>query len=318
MDDRLLEQTPRGTALYPVQLYTTANSCGQIFVPYHWHREIELIFILQGELALTVDEEKFVGTAGDIFWIAQEALHGMSAGDAPIRYYALVFPMEFLSFELFDYAQSCYLNPLCRKEKRFPTQISRGGTHYGQAWRELLAIAALDGERAPGYQLAVKASLFKFISLLVQDGLLQAENETGKGPSDGRLEDLKAILTYIQQHYSENLSLSDISGVFHLSPKYFSRYFRKNLDRSFVEYLNGFRMERAADFLLNTDLPVGEIAMTVGFDNFSYFIRRFKNVHGCTPSRYRKQVEPSAMRRHAAAYGSRKNGGAPGAIGGKG
>ena len=307
MDDRLLEQTPRGTVLYPVQLYRMADSRERIFVPYHWHREIELIFILQGELSLTVNEEKFIGTAGDIFWIAQESLHGMSTGDGTTRYHALVFPMEFLNFELFDYVQSHYLNPLCRKEKRFPTQIPRTGAHYGQAWRELMVIAELDEERAPGYQLAVKASLFKFVSLLVQDGLLQADGGAGKDPSEERMENLKAILTYIRQHYSENLSLSDISRAFHLSPKYFSRYFRKNLDRSFVEYLNGFRMERAADLLLNTDLPVGEIAMTVGFDNFSYFIRQFKNVHGCTPSRYRKQEEPSAMRRHAAASAGGEN-----------
>lgn len=299
MDDRLREQRPRGTLLYPFQLYRMTNSRERISVTYHWHREVEVVFILQGTLMLSVNEEKFVGTAGDIFWIGQEELHGMSTGDELTCYHALVFPMEFLNFEMFDCIQSHYLNPLCRKEKRFPTRIPRQSAHYGQAWEELLEIAALDQEQSPGYQLATKASLFKFISLMVQDGFLQSGSVTGENASDFKMKNLKAILTYIQQHYSEKLNLPDIARAFSLSAKYFSRFFKKSLDRSFVEYLNSFRIERAADLLVNTDLPIGEIALAVGFDNFSYFIKQFKNFHGCIPSQYRKQEKPAAMHQYA-------------------
>ncbi len=299
MDDRLREQTLRGTLLYPLQLYQMTNSHERVFVPYHWHREIEVIFVLKGTLMLSVNEEKFSGTAGDVFWIGQQELHGMSTGEEPTCYNALVFPMEFLNFEMFDCIQCHYLNPLCRKEKGFPTWIPRQGAHYGQAWKELLEIAVLDRERGPGYQLATKASLLKFVSLLVQDGALKSGSGKEEHASDFKMKNLKAILTYIQQHYSEKLSLPGIARAFNLSAKYFSRYFKNNLDRSFVEYLNSFRIERAADLLLSTDLPIGEIALAVGFDNFSYFIKQFKSFHGCTPSRYRNQEELTAMHQHA-------------------
>lgn len=300
MDDRLQERRQRGTLLYPLQLYRMENNGGRIFIPYHWHREIEVIFVLQGSLVLTVDDEKFSASAGDVFWVGQEALHGITTGEGPTRYHALVFPMEFLSFEMFDYTQGYYLNPICRKERQFPVRIPRGGLYEG-AWRELLEISALDQQRAPGYQFAIKASLLKFISLLVQSGLLLQRSGRGE-ENEFKIKNLKAILTYVQQHSGERLGLGDMARKFHLSAKYFSRYFKKNLDRSFVEYLNSYRIRRAADLLLNTDLPIGEIALSVGFENFSYFIKQFRCFYACTPSQYRKGEKMAATDPHTQVF----------------
>lgn len=300
MDERLKEKKPRGALLYPLEVYRMEGGRGPIFVPYHWHAEIEVICVGQGELSLTVDGEKYRGAPGDLFWIGQEALHGMEAS-GPTRYLALVFPMEFLSFERFDAAQSRYLGPLCRKEAGFPVRIPRAAPHCGEARAELFEADALDRAREPGYQLEVKAALLKFVGLLIRDGLLQTRAGGEAASSDFRMSRLKAVLSYIQRHSGEELRLSDVAAQFHLSPKYFSRYFKRSLDRSFVEYLNAFRIERSADLLLHTDLPVGEIALSVGFGNFSYYIRQFRRLHGCTPSRYRRQAGPPAMHRHATA-----------------
>lgn len=300
MDERLKEKKPRGAPLYPLEVYRMESGREPIFVPYHWHAEIEVICVTRGNLSLTVGGEKYRGAPGDLFWIGQEALHGMEAPPGPTRYLALVFPMDFLSFERFDAAQSRYLGPLCRKEAGFPVRIPPGCPHLGEARAELLAADALDREREPGYQLGVKAALLKFVGLLIRDGLLQARGGEAAS-SDFRMDRLKAVLSYVQRHSGEELRLSSVAAEFHLSPKYFSRYFKKNLGRSFVEYLNAFRIERSADLLLHTDLPVGEIALSVGFCNFSYFIREFRRFHGCTPSRYRRQAGPPAMHRHATA-----------------
>lgn len=297
MDDRLKERKNRGALLDPLEVYRMESGREPIFVPYHWHGEIEAVCVTRGDLSLTVDGERYRGTAGDLFWIGPEALHGMEAPAGPTRYLALVFPMEYLSFERLDSAQSRYLGPLCRGEAGFPVRIPREGAHFREAFGELLAVGALEGEREPGYQIAVKASLLKSVGLLIRDGLLRPRG--GEASSDFRMNRIKAVLGYIQRHSAEELSLSGVAGEFHLSPKYFSRFFRKNLGRSFVEYLNAFRIERSADLLLHTDLPVGEIALSVGFCNFSYYIRLFRRLHGCTPSRYRKQAGQPAMHRHA-------------------
>jgi AraC-like DNA-binding protein len=287
MDDRLREQKNRGTPLYPLQLYRMESSRTGVFIPFHWHPEIELIFIQRGTLQLTVNEQSFSGAVGDIFWIGQESLHQMGSGGS-VQYGALVFPMEFLKFEEFDYVQHHYLNPICRKEKHFPTKIPRGCPHYEQVWAELMEIDSLDRERGAAYQFLLKASLLKLISMLTADGLLQSADGRNDSLSESRLEGLKAILSFIGSRYGEKLSLADTAEAFGLSPKYFSRYFKKNFKCSFVDYLTGFRLERAVDLLMSTDLSVSEIALAVGFDNLSYFIKRFRDMHGCTPLQFRK------------------------------
>lgn len=288
MEDSLCEQIPRGTILYPFALYRMVSGREHFFISCHWHKEIEVIFIMKGSLSIMVNEEKFIGNAGDIFFIGQEKLHGMSILGKWVSYNAMVFQMEFLNFEMFDYVQSCYLNPLCHKKMCFPTKIPHNIEHYKNAWDELIAIAELDNERKSGYQIAIKASLLKFISYLIMDGLLYQSDLGENKSTDFKMENLKAILAYIKRHYSEKLYLSGIASEFSLSEKYFSRYFKKNLGRSFVEYLNSFRIEKAAGLLKSTDMPIGEISLSVGFDNFSYFIKQFKKIHNCTPSYYRK------------------------------
>ena len=76
----------------------------------------------------------------------------------------------------------------------------------------------------------------------------------------------------------------------HMTPKYFSNYFSNTLFISFVQYLNRYRIEQAAILLQTTSLPVMEVGFEVGYENFSYFIRRFKEFQGCTPSDYRKKL----------------------------
>lgn len=303
--DALREEKRRGTPLNPLQLYRIGSAGQPMFTPCHWHPEAEVIFVLEGSLELTVNGGKFSGGPGDVFWVNQGELHGMCTGGGPARYGALVFPPEYLCFEVYDYTQSHYLAPLCRRELRVPTKLPRASAAAAGVWEELCRIEALDRAQAPGCQIAVKASLLRVVSLLVQGGLLRPAGDGSSPCSDGKVRQLKEILAYLDAHYSERLSLADTARAFHFSAKYFSRYFRQNLGSTFVEYLGGLRIGRAADRLLHTGRPVGEIALAAGFDNFSYFIRRFKKVYGCTPSAFRRRAErgPGALPAGAAGDG---------------
>ena len=87
---------------------------------------------------------------------------------------------------------------------------------------------------------------------------------------------------------TEPLSLPAVAAEFGLSPQYFSTFFRDNFGRTFTQHINSLRIEQAARLLRETDLPVMEVGFRVGFDNFSYFIKRFRLVYGVSPSHYRK------------------------------
>lgn len=93
---------------------------------------------------------------------------------------------------------------------------------------------------------------------------------------------------YIKQNYNKNLSLNQVSSLVFLSPEYFCRLFKSKTGVSFGTYLTAYRLERARQLLLSTDLKVSEIAEKVGYENTSYFIRQFKKHCGVTPEQERK------------------------------
>jgi len=72
------------------------------------------------------------------------------------------------------------------------------------------------------------------------------------------------------------------------NPQYFCRYFKKNIGKTITEYINDVRIEKAAQALAETNDKIIDIAQNCGYENVSYFIRRFRRTKGMTPVQYRE------------------------------
>lgn len=94
---------------------------------------------------------------------------------------------------------------------------------------------------------------------------------------------------YILAHLSENLSRQEIADHVHLSQNHLARLFRQETGSSISDFILQQRMQRAFGLLINTSLPVGQVAEQVGYENYSYFLTLFRRVSGMTPSQYRKK-----------------------------
>ncbi len=92
----------------------------------------------------------------------------------------------------------------------------------------------------------------------------------------------------VREHYAENLTLRELSAKYYINSSYLGQIFRKHYGRSFKDYLSDIRMDEAAMQLLKTDKKVSQIAEDVGYHDTDYFINKFIELKGCTPSRYRK------------------------------
>ncbi|RKP51541.1 AraC family transcriptional regulator [Cohnella endophytica] len=96
------------------------------------------------------------------------------------------------------------------------------------------------------------------------------------------------IVQFLNQHYGEEISLHAVSERFHLNPAYLSRLFKNETGQTFNDYLSKIRLDAAVNLLRNDQLKVGDIAPMVGYENVNYFLKKFKDYYGCTPSEYRK------------------------------
>lgn len=107
---------------------------------------------------------------------------------------------------------------------------------------------------------------------------------------DGKLPE---ILTYLDAHFAQNLSIEEISRHFHYTPEHFIRLFQRELNLTPYQYLIQRRMWKAEGMLLS-DIPVKEVAIRVGYQDAKVFAYRFKQVFGVSPSLYKKSHHPMA------------------------
>lgn len=97
-----------------------------------------------------------------------------------------------------------------------------------------------------------------------------------------------AITRYLQEHLSEDVSLSVLAEEFHLSAQYISQLFKNEIGVNFLAYFTNIRMERAKKLLLSSSAPIGEISEQLGFGDYRVFTKVFKKAEGVTPSQYRR------------------------------
>lgn len=282
----LKENRIRGTQLFPFQHYKVTNHEANIFVPYHWHNEIEVIYVERGTVKLLLNGEEYLLTQNNFYFINKEALHQFSSEDKELVYYAYVFPMEYLDFKLEDYCQSTSVNPLTTT-LAFPLTIPTSNASYKRILNEIHELFEISEQQLLGYQLNAKACLYKIISLLQRDNSF-VELSSGDLARSSKTADMKKLLTYLQSNYKNPITLADAALMLGYSTSYFCTFFKNSFGINFVDYLNHYRIEKSCILLVSTKLPVMEIAFEVGFKNFSYFIRTFKKIIHMTPLEHRR------------------------------
>jgi len=129
-------------------------------------------------------------------------------------------------------------------------------------------------------KLYVKGLFYQF----VHDLLRQIQNETS---ILAKVSTVEQIARYLRDHYEQPISLEEISVRFNYSSRYLSKLFKKEMNQGLIEYLIKYRITRAQELLLRTNLPVREIARSVGYADLFYFIRLFKKISQTTPHLYR-------------------------------
>lgn len=279
----LKENKPHGTKEYPYGQYFIQHMKQTFQFPVHWHDELEIIYIKQGALQITINGQDYQGTAGSIFLVNPRELHLMGSSDLSVAYYTLLFPLEFISFQSRDELETTLLQPLRSGQLIFEHEIS-DTTLKNKLCSILDEITAINLETSSMKQLKTRILLLQFLQKIVEYPSLIV-------PASGSKTDMqKELLVYIQQHYTDKITLQDLAEQFHLSEKYISRYFKEHFYLTFSDYVNHLRLTHAKKLLETTELSVTEIALCSGFPNVSYFIRTFKTCYEKPPLKYRKST----------------------------
>ena len=104
-------------------------------------------------------------------------------------------------------------------------------------------------------------------------------------------ERIKPVLNYINENYNKSISLEEISDVAMFEPKYFCRFFKKNMGTTFLEYQNEIRLSRIYHDIISTDDKISEILERHGFTNYKLFRKMFYSHFSATPMEIRKKKQ---------------------------
>ena len=292
MIPELKENKPHGTKAYPYDQYFIHGAKHTFQIPVHWHDEFEIIYVKKGQLRVVINQTEYLGTSGSIFFVNPRELHLMGSSDLTVEYYTMLFPLEFISFQSMDELESGLLQPLRSNQLLIANEITEDALRQ-KLIPMLDEIAFLNTESDSSdsnitqlQQLQTRVLLLK---ILIE---LQRVPNSISASSSGNTDIQKEMLMYIQEHFTEKISLQMMSEQFHLSEKYLSRYFKEHFHLPFSNYVSHLRLTLAKQLLEATDLPITEVALRSGFPSVSYFIRSFSGTYGVSPLKYRKERIP--------------------------
>lgn len=271
-----------GSEAFPFAVYRGIIPTFLPAYPLHYHEEMELICCESGCGSITIDRRTVTLHPGDVAVILPEQIHAIAAAEAGhFVYYNILF-----RFSLLEPADSetfrKFLAPLTDGSIEVPACIQKDSS----LGRELSdAVWQLIASRAKNTQLRIKADLYSVLDALCR-AAKPAGHPAGTEHRDSRL--LRQTVEYVNQHYSEKITVAAISAVCGYSSSHFMKRFHDLTGTSFAQYLIHFRLEKAAALLRGTRHTVLEIAARCGFANASYFTRAFTRQYGLSPTAYRQ------------------------------
>ncbi len=285
VDENLKEKNAHGSYELPVETYT--DNCYIYHSLYnHWHNEMELIYVDDGKGFARLNKENIRLKKGDLLIVNCGVLHSMKTDMQKILCYkSIVFHPEFLSGCAGDRFQECVVTPLLEHRLEIAHLITQNDPGYDSIESLFMQIHECHKHKEPYYYTKLKALFFDlFYELLAGNYLIPADTQQHKNVAV-----MKQVFDYIREHYAEPLTVGDLTGLTHYSENYFMKLFKEYTGKTLISYVNDFRLEQAKSLLLHTDMSITDIALRTGFNSTSYFIKKFQEVNGSSPHKYRKQ-----------------------------
>ena len=244
----------------------------------HDHSAVEVLLTIHGTVTYTVEDTVYQVCKGEVLIIPPDTPHSLSMEEGSSRYLFLFEPDAIMSMRDIK-SIAMYFNK--------PFHL-RDGSEAHVRIRELL-LRARDAyeKREMMWNTVCYSCILRIYATLGQQYLSGVRPRTDDGLRNMDSEVITAVMTYINNHYREELSLEDVARFAGFSRYYFSRSFKRQTGYSFKDYLCQKRLQVAMDLLIRTNHSMRDVAIESGFGSVATFNRVFREKKGCTPTQYR-------------------------------
>lgn len=263
--------------------------------PWHWHPEIELTLVMEGEISYQVNDSLYHLKEGEGLFCNTNVLHcGRGFHTQDCSYLSITFHPRLLYGYNSSIMQNKYMNHILKSPSLASVHFAPEVEWQARVLEKIECIRLLDAEHPASMELQIQIALLEIWRLLFEH---VETRESGYAENGRDIERIRQIMEYIQNHYAEKIALEDLADQIHLCRSESCRLFKRYMNESMFDYLLNYRVERSLELLRQSGLDITQIAGQVGFVNPGYYSRIFKRKMGCTPMEYRKTRSAGASAR---------------------
>lgn len=251
----------------------------------HWHSEIEVVLVCEGSLGMGINSEYYILEKGDIAICTSGDIHYYNSKNMESTIILTVFRPELIGnvINLLTNIRFKYpvINASVIEELNLDAHvIDNIKTCINNIFNEI-------NQKNSHYQVFTKSNIIELIGLFLRHIPYHSINLSCNIVSGEESRLMKAI-NYIENNYTQDISLEDVAKFLDINPFYFSRVFNRGTGLNFKTYLNSIRVEKAHNLLRASNDQIIDIAYECGFNSIRTFNRVFKNIKGTSPSIFRE------------------------------
>lgn len=273
ISDNLYEVRLHGSLDFPFSIYINQFSENNLhFINYHWHPEIEIVYVKTGKLNYYVGEKEYVLEANQAMLVMPNQLHGAKYITNATWYAMLINPRL-----IYQTPNSIIFDKYFKEPKVLNLALDKNEIEI------VLDMIKSYYNFDDFLELEIVSKLYE---LWLSINKRPIPNTSISKVSSYRL---KLILDYINHNYNKKIKIEDISKEVNLCRSEICKLFKVTFNTTFTEYLIKFRLEKSIDLLLSNKTNITEISNLVGFNSSAYFTDTFKKYFNITPLAYRKK-----------------------------
>lgn len=248
----------------------------------HWHDDFELVVPISGRITYNVNGQLVSFGEGEGIFVNSRRLHsGFSDDMTECEYYVVLFhPAAICSVKRFEHE---LVTPVINSPQDYIHLKSDTPWH-----KEIIGLVRNIAEKSTAKTAALAA--LGSIHLIWSEIVDHIDLSRKVGNDNTRLSELKAMLSYIHEYYSQKITLEDIAQAGYVSKRTCGGLFLKYLYKTPIEYLNDYRLQKSIELMKSTDKTILEICLACGFSGASYYAEVFRRSFGKSPAEYRKNL----------------------------
>lgn len=274
-----------------ISLYYESINCATEVYPFliehqnvkyipHFHEETELVYVIEGNLSITIENNNFTLEKGDICIFTPELIHNLYSYKPSKTFVMKLFPVvDLKNIQLYN------------------NVVRPGNEVYDELLKNINCIMKENKEKLAGYELSVNICAEKIFLTIIRDIKYITLKRNEQVKLESKSDFLNSVTDFLEKHYAEDFSLEQVAKHFKYTKSYFCHHFKRITGVTFWKYYTIFRLEKSIQMMKeNPSKKFIEIATNSGFKNIRSFNQSFKEYHHCPPSEYMKKYYSSKSR----------------------